>query len=329
MGRPLRIEYAGGRYHVINRGNFRRDLFHEKGGADAFEGALGEAAIRFGWKVHAYVVMRNHFHLAIELTEPNLSQGMQWLQGTWVRRANLFRRITGRPFQDRYKALVIEPGAPFSGVCDYIHLNPARAGVVDAARLLEYPWSSLPKWTMKHRPVWLDPSTALGERGGLPDTASGWQRYRASLVLAAEKLAQAGRGRKGQLSLGWCIGSGEFRSRMKQRMLSQGLSLELERLSGLEIDEVRAEREAAWEERLRQLAAKAKIDLERLPSKKSDPTKTLLAAAMKRTSSASNGWLARRLQMGQAASVSQFVRRRLLFQTGTEEVEAVLSKVKP
>ena len=76
---------------------------------------------------------------------------------------------------------------------------------------------------------------------------------------------------------------------MKQRMLRQGLSLELERLSGLEIDEVRNEREVAWEERLRRLVAKAKMDLERLPSKKSDTAKTLLAAAMKRTCSASNG----------------------------------------
>jgi len=36
----------------------------EKGAAEAFERALGEAAQRFGWKVHAQVVMRNHFHLA-------------------------------------------------------------------------------------------------------------------------------------------------------------------------------------------------------------------------------------------------------------------------
>jgi REP element-mobilizing transposase RayT len=62
---------------VINRGNYRRDLFTGKGAAEAFERTLAEAAERFGWLVHAYVVMSNHFHLALELTEPNLSEGMR------------------------------------------------------------------------------------------------------------------------------------------------------------------------------------------------------------------------------------------------------------
>ena len=93
MARPLRVEFAGACYHVINRGNYRRELFLGEGAAAAFERTLGEAAERFGWRVHAYVVMSNHFHLAVELTEPNLSTGMKWLQGTWIRRYNGFRRI--------------------------------------------------------------------------------------------------------------------------------------------------------------------------------------------------------------------------------------------
>jgi REP element-mobilizing transposase RayT len=46
---------------VINRGNYRRNLFSGRGAAEAFERALGEAALRFGWRVHAYVVMSNLF----------------------------------------------------------------------------------------------------------------------------------------------------------------------------------------------------------------------------------------------------------------------------
>ena len=79
MARLWRVEYAGPCYHVINRGNYRRDLFSEERVARSFEKALEEAATRFRWRVHAYVIMRNHFHLALELTEPNLSVGMQWL----------------------------------------------------------------------------------------------------------------------------------------------------------------------------------------------------------------------------------------------------------
>ena len=324
----MRIEYAGGRYHVINRGNFRSNLFTGRGGAEAFERALGEAAQKYGWRVHAYVVMRNHFHLAIELTEPNLSKGMQWLQATWARRVNLYRKLTGRPFQDRFKALVVEPGAAFSGVCDYIHLNPVRAGAVVAEGLAEYPWSSLPKWGRNDRPDWLDPRTALGERGDISDDAPGWRRYHDAMVLAAARIAQTRQLRKGGMSRGWCLGSQDFRAKMKQRMLQKGMNLEMERLTGLEVEEARQERAVAWEKRLTLLATKARIQLHELPAQKSDSAKTLLAAAMKQTTSASNAWLADRLGMGKAASVSQFVRRRMLSKEGADEVRRLLSIVK-
>jgi REP element-mobilizing transposase RayT len=130
MSRPLRVEFSGACYHVINRGNYRRDLFTDKGAAEAFERTLAQAAERFGWLLHAYAMMRNHFHLGLEIAEPNLSEGMKWLQGTWIRRYNGFRHLVGRPFQGRYKALLVEPGMPFGQVCHYIHLNPVRAGVV-------------------------------------------------------------------------------------------------------------------------------------------------------------------------------------------------------
>jgi putative transposase len=74
MPRLLRVEFAGACYHVINRGNYRRGLFMDHGGAEAFERVLNEASVRFRWRIHAYVIMSNHFHLAVELVEPNLAR---------------------------------------------------------------------------------------------------------------------------------------------------------------------------------------------------------------------------------------------------------------
>jgi REP element-mobilizing transposase RayT len=105
MPRKLRLEFPDACYHVINRGNYRRDLFAGKGSAEAFERTLFEACARFGWRLHAFIIMRNHFHLAVETPEPNLSDGMKWLQGTWAMRFNRFRGEVGRPFQGRYKAI--------------------------------------------------------------------------------------------------------------------------------------------------------------------------------------------------------------------------------
>ncbi|MDP1581461.1 MAG: transposase [Candidatus Didemnitutus sp.] len=80
MARALRLEFEGACYHVINRGNYRRNLFEPKGAAKAFEDCLFEVCAKCGWRLHAYVIMRNHFHLALETPEPNLSVGMKWLQ---------------------------------------------------------------------------------------------------------------------------------------------------------------------------------------------------------------------------------------------------------
>jgi REP element-mobilizing transposase RayT len=58
-----------------------------------------EAKERMRWRVHAYALMRNHYHLAVETPEPNLVQGMHWLQTTWASRFNRFRRESGHLFQ--------------------------------------------------------------------------------------------------------------------------------------------------------------------------------------------------------------------------------------
>ncbi|HRE84447.1 MAG TPA: hypothetical protein PLN52_25620 [Opitutaceae bacterium] len=169
-----------------------------------------------------------------------------------------------------------------------MHLYPVRAGVVGGEELIQYPWSSLPKWAKKDRPKWLDSSTVLGERGGLSDDAAGWRRYHAALVKAAVVVAQTGRPKRGALSRGWCLGSAESRAGLKQRMVEKGMTLDIERLSGLEATDVSKERALGWEQQLVKFATKAKLRLDELAVQKSDPAKTLLAAAMKQTTSASN-----------------------------------------
>lgn len=328
MSRPWRIEFAGACYHVINRGNYRRELFNGTGAAEAFERTLDEAAQRFGWAVHAYVVMSNHYHLAVELGEPNLAAGMQWLQSTWVRRYNGFRKLIGRPFQGRYKALLVEPGEPFGRVCHYIHLNPARAGLVEGDHLADYPWGSLPKFAQDDRPEWLDPITVLEQAGRLPDTAAGWKRYRTYLAGLVGDRASAEELAAEKLSQGWCVGSPQFRQEMRREALARGMHLELERFSGIEPEHFAAERAQLWSERLEALARADGTDLQALPRPKSAPEKVRLAAAMKRTTAASNGWLATQLAMGQPASVSQFVRRWELDPSRRREIDRLQSRVK-
>ena len=77
MPRTLRLEFAGGIHHVINRGNYRSAIFADEKTKAAFLRCLGEVGVRTGWRVHAWCVMSNHYHLAVETPRANLVDGMQ------------------------------------------------------------------------------------------------------------------------------------------------------------------------------------------------------------------------------------------------------------
>jgi REP element-mobilizing transposase RayT len=82
MARRLRVSSAGAPYYLINRGNYRRDVFATDSAVRAPLTTIDETCRRFGWRVHAYVVMSNHYRLAAQTPQANLSEGMHWLQTT-------------------------------------------------------------------------------------------------------------------------------------------------------------------------------------------------------------------------------------------------------
>jgi REP element-mobilizing transposase RayT len=98
MARSLRIERANGVYHIINRGNYRHDLFINDGAHEAFERCLFEACEKCGWILEGHCVMTNHFHLVIRTPQGNLSYGMKWLQATFANRYHRFRKVHGKLF---------------------------------------------------------------------------------------------------------------------------------------------------------------------------------------------------------------------------------------
>ena len=170
MARPLRIEFAGALYHLTSRGNERRNIFRSDRDRKAFLTFLGIAAKRFGWSVTAWVLMSNHFHLVIQTLEPNLSRGMQWLNGSY---AGYFNRVHGRCghlFQGRFKAFLIDKETYFAEVLRYVVLNPVRATMVE--RPEQYKWSSYRATAgLDIAPDWFDLSAALELFGAEPAMA--------------------------------------------------------------------------------------------------------------------------------------------------------------
>lgn len=133
----------------MNRGDHREAIFRSTKDREAFLQTLGQACQKTDWQIHAWCLMRNHFHLVIETPRANLVPGMKWLLGTYTMRFNHRHRLFGHLFSGRYKALPVDGSGSgyLKSVCDYVHLNPARAKLVAAkAKLSEFRWSSYPEY---------------------------------------------------------------------------------------------------------------------------------------------------------------------------------------
>jgi REP element-mobilizing transposase RayT len=136
---------------------------------------LAAATRRFGWSVSAFVLMTNHFHLVLKTPEPNLSRGMQWLNGKYAGRFNARHKRCGHLFQGRFKAVLVEKETYFANVLRYVVLNPVRAGIVE--RPEDFRWSSYRATAgLEAAPDWLDVSSVLTAFDGGGDEAR--ERYR-------------------------------------------------------------------------------------------------------------------------------------------------------
>lgn len=140
MARPLRIEYPGAFYHVINRGNNQENIFKNDRDKEKFLEYIEKAAERFSIIIHTYCLMSNHYHLLVETPEPNLSVAMQWINVSYATYFNRKQDRHGHLFQGRFKAILVDADAYLKHLSRYIHLNPVRAKMVSTPS--EYVWSS-------------------------------------------------------------------------------------------------------------------------------------------------------------------------------------------
>lgn len=141
MPRSKRNLMDGGIYHVLNRGNAKREVFHKDMDYQAFLDLMKEARLRSPLKFFAYCLMPNHFHFVIEcIRAESLSEYMQWLMTTHVTRYNRHYGESGHVWQGRYKAFLVDKDEYLLTVLRYVEANPVRAGIVNTAR--EWTWSS-------------------------------------------------------------------------------------------------------------------------------------------------------------------------------------------
>jgi REP element-mobilizing transposase RayT len=163
MARKPRIHVPGGLYHVILRGNARQDVFLAPGDWHFFYELLAEGVVRFDYRVHAFCLMTNHLHLALQVGERELSAGMQNLSFRYTRYLNTRLGRVGHVFQGRFKAFLVDQDRYGLALVRYIHLNPVRAKMVKAARA--YAWSSHRAYLGEEALPWLTTDWVLGQFG--------------------------------------------------------------------------------------------------------------------------------------------------------------------
>lgn len=205
MSRPLRVEYPGALYHLTSRGNARGEIFLNDVDREMFLDLLGSVVERFGWGVHAYCLMGNHYHLLAQTPQPNLSRGMRRLNGVYTQGFNRRHDRVGHVLQGRFKAILVERDSYLLELSRYIVLNPVRAGLARAPE--GWPWSSYRATAGEQTPPhWLSVNQILDQFGddetrardryrqfvaaGL-DRASPWRDLRGQVLLGTEPFVQA------------------------------------------------------------------------------------------------------------------------------------------
>jgi REP element-mobilizing transposase RayT len=198
VSRPLRLEHPGAVWHVTSRGNERREVFRDDADRERWVGLLGKAVVLFAWRLHAYVLMSNHYHLLVETPVPSLSKGMRHLNGVYTQAFNRRHERVGHLFQGRFKSILVEKESHLLELLRYVVLNPVRAGLVRGPD--EWPWSSYRATAGEApAPAWLETAWTLAQFGDVGAAAR--QRYR-DFVGEGRGLAGPWSALRGQIYLG-------------------------------------------------------------------------------------------------------------------------------
>jgi putative transposase len=300
MPRKLRVQYPGAIYHVMNRGDRREPIFEDNQDRRRFLETLGQTCEKTGWQVHAFCLMSNHFHLVVETPQPNLVAGMKWFLGTYTSRYNRRHQEFGHLFSGRYKALIVDGSGSgyLKAVCDYVHLNPVRAGLLGPTQPLEhYRWSSYGEYLKVpgQRPGWLRVDRLLGEWRVPKDSLAGRRQF--SRLMEQRRRQETPQTNWKAVERGWCLGDKQFKQELLAQMRERrgdNYGPELR-----EADTLHAER-LVREELRRRGWGEAELGRRR----KGDPEKVEIAWRLRQESTMTLKWIAQRLRMGVWTHVS-------------------------
>ncbi|TWI63584.1 REP element-mobilizing transposase RayT [Pseudoduganella lurida] len=177
MARAPRIQYPGALYHVTSRGNRRAHIYLDVRDYQIWQDQLAATVERFNFAVHAFCQMPNHYHMIVQTTEGNLSDGMRYLNGTYGQKFNWRHNLVGHVIQGRFHTVLMRRETQLLATARYVAWNPVRAELVKSAQ--EWRWGSYPHTSGLAHPLdWLDDDWLISQFGD-GDRKHAAMRYRA------------------------------------------------------------------------------------------------------------------------------------------------------
>jgi REP element-mobilizing transposase RayT len=181
MPRKSRAEVEGGLYHIITRGNNRRQIFNSAADYEKFLALLTVQKIKLPFFLYAYCLMSNHVHLLIERQVNAVGRIMQRLLTGYAQYYNRRYRRVGHLLQDRYKSILCQSDRYLSELVRYIHLNPVRARMVDQPE--DYAYSSHRVYLGMESTAIVDADPVLRHFGAKKDVARArYQQFVAAAI---------------------------------------------------------------------------------------------------------------------------------------------------
>ena len=176
MPRKPRLHVPGGLYHVILRGNDRQAIFFDTDDRQRWESLIADGLDEHRHRMHAYCWMTNHVHMAIQCHERPLSGFIRFVASQYARSTNKKMNRTGHLFERRHRAILVQADSYLQELIRYIHLNPVRAGMVEA--VADYPWCSHRAYLTGSPPDWLTLDWVLSAFGeSLADAHRQYARF--------------------------------------------------------------------------------------------------------------------------------------------------------
>ena len=145
MPRYLRKYSKTGIYHIMLRGNERKDIFIDNEDKEKLIKIILHKKADETFKLYAYCIMDNHLHLIVKEQKETISQIIKKIAISYAYYFNNKYKRVGHLFQDRYKSETIEDEPYLLSVIRYIHNNPEKAGITKKEK---YKWSSYSNYTV-------------------------------------------------------------------------------------------------------------------------------------------------------------------------------------